>query len=82
MFFSRRKSFTRMLNPKYGTICSAYGISYRRVADRAELGEAINEMLTTDGPFLLECVIREEDNVLPMTPPGMSVDEMLLDIDC
>ena len=82
MFFSRRKSFTRMLNPKYGTICSAYGISYRRVADREELGEAINEMLTTDGPFLLECVIREEDNVLPMTPPGMSVDEMLLDIDC
>ena len=82
MFFNRRKSFTRMLNPRYGEICSAYGIAYRRVADRACLAEAIAEMLHTDGPFLLECVIREEDNVLPMTPPGMSVDEMLLDIDC
>ena len=30
---------------------------------------------------MLECMIREEDNVLPMTPPGKSVDEMMLDIE-
>ena len=35
MFFNRRKSFTRMLNPKYDEICSAYGIAYRRVAERS-----------------------------------------------
>jgi acetolactate synthase-1/2/3 large subunit len=38
-------------------------------------------MLSTDGPFLLECAILEDDNVLPMTPPGMSVDEMMLSLN-
>ena len=81
MFFERRKSFTRMLNPDYAQVCSAYHIGYRKVTDRACLAAAVDEMLATKGPFLLECMIREEDNVLPMTPPGKSVDEMMLDID-
>ncbi len=81
MFFDRRKSFTRMLNPDYGQVCAAYGIAYRKVAERTDLAAAVDEMLSTKGPFMLECMIREEDNVLPMTPPGKSVDEMMLDIE-
>ena len=81
MFFQRRKSFTRMMNPRYAAIADAYGIAYRLVTDRADLQEAVEEMLATKGPFLLECAILEDDNVLPMTPPGKSVDEMMLEID-
>ena len=40
---------------------------------------AIQEMLATDGPFLLETCVIEEGNVLPMTPPGGTVNEMLLE---
>lgn len=80
MFFQKRYSFTPMLNPDYEQISAAYGIPSRTVIDRADLNDAISEMLSTDGPFLLQCAIKEEDNVLPMTPPGASVDEMLLDI--
>ena len=80
MFFKKRYSFTPMLNPDYEQISAAYGIPSRTVIDRADLNDAISEMLSTDGPFLLQCAIKEEDNVLPMTPPGASVDEMLLDI--
>ncbi len=78
MFFDRRKSFTRMVNPRYQLIAEGYGIPYRFVAQRSELAAAVAEMLSTDGPFLLECAVREEDDVLPMTPPGKSVDEMML----
>ncbi len=81
MFFQRRKSFTRMMNPRYAAIADAYGIAYRLVTDRADLQEAVEEMLATKGPFLLECAILEDDNVLPMTPPGKSVDDMMLEID-
>ena len=42
---------------------------------------AIRRMLTTKGPFILECAIKEEDNVLPMTPPGMNIDQMQLEIN-
>ena len=82
MFFNRRYSFTPMMNPDYMQIASAYGIPSRRVSDRAELNDGIQEMLQTAGPFLLEVRVVEEGNVLPMTPPGSSVNFMMLDLDC
>ncbi len=81
MFFNKRYSFTPMLNPDYEKIAAGYGIPCRTVVERADLDEAIREMLATDGPYLLQCAVKEEDNVLPMTPPGGSVDEMLLTVE-
>ena len=80
MFWLRRKSFTKMLNPCYELIAKGYGIAYEAVTDRKELAAAIQRMLATKGPFILECAIKEEDNVLPMTPPGMNVNDMMLEI--
>ena len=68
-----------MVNPDYMKIAEAYRIPSRRVMNREELKEAIQEMLATDGPFLLETCVIEEGNVLPMTPPGGTVSEMLLE---
>ncbi len=79
MFFNRKYSFTPMLNPDYMKIASAYDIPSRRVMTREELKDAIAEMLATDGPYLLEACVIEEGNVLPMTPPGGSVNQMLLE---
>ena len=79
MFFGHRYSFTPMLNPDYQQISAAYGIPSRRVMERAELAGAVREMLTSDGPFFLEACVVEEGNVMPMTTPGSSVDEMLLE---
>lgn len=80
MFFKRHYSFTPMLNPDYELIAKAYGIPSQTVIERKDLDSAIKNMLTTEGPFLLQCAIMEEDNVLPMTPPGANIDEMLLEI--
>lgn len=79
MFFNRRYSFTPMLNPDYMKIAEAYGIPSQVVERREELADAIENMLSTDGPFLLEVAVIEEGNVLPMTPPGGTVNEMLLE---
>ena len=80
MFWLKRKSFTKMLNPCYESIAQGYGIPYQAVTDRKDLGAAIEKMLSTKGPYILECAIKEDDNVLPMTPPGMNVNEMMLEI--
>ena len=80
MFWLKRKSFTKMMNPNYEFIAKGYGIPYLFVTERKDLGAAVERMLATKGPFLLECAILEEDNVLPMTPPGMNVDDMMLEI--
>ncbi|WP_251966207.1 biosynthetic-type acetolactate synthase large subunit [Parabacteroides sp. AD58] len=79
MFFNRRYSFTPMMNPDYMQIAAAYSIPSRRVIDRSDLQDAVREMLETDGPFLLEVCVIEEGYVLPMTPPGSSVNQMLLE---
>jgi len=80
MFWMRRKSFTKMMNPNYAHIAQGYGIPYQAVTDRKDLAAAIGKMLSTKGPYILECAILEEDNVLPMTPPGMDIDKMMLEI--
>ena len=79
MFFGRRYAFTPMMNPDYMQIAAAYNIPARRVTEREKLREAIREMLDTDGPFLLEACVIEEGNVMPMTPPGGTVDKMLME---
>lgn len=81
MFFEGRKSFTRMMNPDYGKVAGAYAIPHVLVSDRSQLHDAVELMLGTPGPFLMECLVKEEDNVLPMIPPGNSVDEMLLELN-
>ncbi len=80
MFFRKRYSFTPMVNPDYEKIAQAYDIPCRTVTERGQLDAAIQEMIDTEGPFLLQCAVKEEDNVLPMTPPGANVDEMLLEV--
>ena len=79
MFFSHRYSFTPMANPDYELIAKGYRIPAKTVVERADLDNAIQEMLSTPGPYLLQCAIKEEDNVFPMTPPGANIDEMLFE---
>ena len=80
MFWMRRKSFTKMMNPQYEHIARGYGIGYEAVVEREQLAAAVQKMLSTPGPFILECAIKEDDDVLPMTPPGMNVNDMMLEI--
>lgn len=80
MFFERRYSFTPMMNPDYEKIAEAYNIPSRTVTEREYLDDAIREMLETDGPFLLQAAVMEQDNVLPMCSPGHDVDDMLLEL--
>ncbi|MBR6121801.1 MAG: biosynthetic-type acetolactate synthase large subunit [Prevotella sp.] len=79
MFWEGRRSFTPMLNPRYDLIAQAYGIPYEVVVDRKDLPAAVERMLSAKGPFILECAIKEDADVMPMTAPGKSVDEMQLE---
>ena len=78
MFFGGRRSFTRMMNPQYELICKGYNIPYGLAVTHEELKGEIEKMLSTDGPYVLECAVLEEDNVMPMVPPGKPINEMIL----
>ena len=79
LFFNHRYSWTPMLNPDYSLIAQGYGIASRLVVEREELDDSIKEMIECDGPFLLHVAVKEEANVMPMTPPGATVSEMIFE---
>ncbi len=78
MFFDKRYASTELINPDFQTIAKGYSIPARLVSERADLQEAVSEMLDSAGPYLLEVIIEKEANVLPMVEPGSSVSEIRL----
>lgn len=80
MFFNHRYSFSPMRNPNFQLIAAGYGIKSRRVTEREHLDEAIAEMMSTDGAYLLEVCVEQEGTVMPMCCPGSAINDMILEI--
>ncbi|MBQ6086935.1 MAG: biosynthetic-type acetolactate synthase large subunit [Bacteroidales bacterium] len=78
LFYDRRYSATRMINPNYEDIAKAYGIKYIRVKDREALPKALETLFSDNGPCLMDVLVEEEANVMPMVPPGSGLDRMML----
>ena len=78
LFNDRRYSFVNIASPDYVTVASGYSISGKRVSERSELKNSLQEMLTHPGSFLLEVMVTKENNIFPMVPQGCSVSEIRL----
>ena len=79
LFHDRRYSSTEMVNPNFQLISQGYSIPCQKVDAREDLSAAIDKMLATDGPYLLEVVVEQEENVFPMVPSGDSVSNIRLE---
>lgn len=77
-FYNKRYSFTRMINPDFAALASAYGIVYKVVRCREDLKGALTEMFSDDRPWLLDVEVKEEGVVFPMVPPGKGVNDIML----
>ncbi|WP_040196299.1 biosynthetic-type acetolactate synthase large subunit [Candidatus Soleaferrea massiliensis] len=44
-------------SPDFMKLTDAYGIAHRRISGMDEAGQAIDEMLNAEGPYLLECIV-------------------------
>lgn len=78
LFFDKRYASTIMTNPDFVKIAEGYHIKARRVTERAELAEAVNEMIASKDAYFLEVKVEKEDNVFPMIPSGASVSDIRL----
>ncbi len=79
LFFESRYAFTELNNPDFIALASAYGIQADRVTERKNLAGSIEDMLLHNGPYLLEVVVKKEENVFPMVPSGAGIGEILLE---
>ncbi|MFT0715508.1 biosynthetic-type acetolactate synthase large subunit [Flagellimonas lutimaris] len=78
LFFDRRYASTVMTNPDFVKIAEGYHIQSRRVSERTDLQEAVQEMMASKDPYFLEVKVEKEDNVFPMIPSGASVSDIRL----
>ena len=78
LFFDKRYASTEMVNPDFVKIAEGYYLKARRVTERKDLADAVEEMIKSNEPYFLEVVVEKEDNVFPMIPTGSSVSEIRL----
>ena len=78
LFFDKRYASTEMVNPDFVKIAEGYFIKARKVTERKDLADAVEEMIKSDEPYFLEVAVVKENNVFPMIPTGSSVSEIRL----
>ena len=81
LFYDKRYSFTHLENPDFQKLAQAYDIPSIRVTSVEELDGAIEQMLETKGPFLLEACVGEDESIFPMIPAGATIDKIFMDKD-
>ncbi len=65
--------------PNFVQIAKGYGCGAATVKRKADLKDALTEMIDSKGPFLLDVEVPYQEHVLPMIPGGATVDDMILD---
>jgi acetolactate synthase-1/2/3 large subunit len=78
MFHDKNYASTELINPDFVMISQAYKIPAKKVWKREDLKSSLEEMLASEGPYVLEISIEKEGNVFPMVEPGSSVSEIRL----
>ncbi len=78
-FYGERYSSSNMeaARPDFELLASAYGIKGMVIRDRAELKDAISEMLAHNGPVLVDARVTRDENCYPMVAPGKSNAQMI-----
>ena len=78
LFFDKRYASTEMVNPDFVAIAKGYYLDSERVKHRKDLKPAVERMIKSKKPYVLEICVEKENNVFPMIPTGASVSDIRL----
>jgi acetolactate synthase I/II/III large subunit len=67
--------------PDFVKLAEAYGWTGLRIEDVQDLDGAIDTMLATPGPVMVDCRVAKLENCFPMVPSGAAHNEMILGPD-
>ena len=82
LFYRERFSSTVLAaNPDFVKLADAYGWAAKRITAPEEVEAALDEMLASEVPYLLDVAISEDQNVFPMVAPGSAMNDVLGAID-
>ena len=81
LFFDKHYSHTTLeRKTDFVRLAEAFGAQGETVADEVSLEAALERAFAAEGPYLVECGIDKDAFVLPMLPPGGSMDDMIVKV--
>jgi len=63
--------------PDFVKLAEAHGALGLRVKSKNEIASALRKAFEAPGPVVVECIVKPDENVYPMVPPGASLMEMM-----
>jgi acetolactate synthase-1/2/3 large subunit len=63
--------------PDFVAMAKSFRCDARRITEKNEIDTAIEEMLDSDGPYVLDVMVPYQEHVLPMIPGGMTVRDII-----
>lgn len=82
LFYDNRFSQT---NPHRATdfveVAKGYGIKGMRIEKPEEIYDVLKKAYDMNEPVVVDCVISPDENVLPMIPPGKTVEDIVTSMD-
>ncbi|MBQ8164640.1 MAG: biosynthetic-type acetolactate synthase large subunit [Clostridia bacterium] len=81
LFFDKHYSNT-VLNRKtdFVSLALAFGAKGESVSTVEELDKALETAFKSSGPYVIDCTIDKDEFVLPMLPPGGSMDDIIVKV--
>ncbi|MEC1373062.1 acetolactate synthase large subunit [Heyndrickxia oleronia] len=77
-FYEERYSYSKIpVQPDFIKLAESYGIKGVRVTNEEEAARVFAECLTDDSPVVIDCRVKQEENVYPMIAPGKGLHEMI-----
>ena len=82
LFFDKHYSNTTLTQRQtdFVKLAEAFGAKASRALTLEQLDAALTEAFACDGPYLIDCAIDKDEFVLPMLPPGGSMDDIIVRI--
>ena len=65
----------------FTAFAKAFGGNGEAVTTPEELDEALSRAFKTEGPYIIDCKIDKDEFVLPMLPPGGSMDDIITKLE-
>ena len=82
LFFGKRYSNTTLgRKTDFVKLAEAFGLEAERVSSIDEFEQAFKRGMAHNGPYLIDTLINMDEFVLPMLPPGGSIDDIITKIE-
>ena len=76
LFYNRRYSQSSLINPDFANLARAFGCEGMTVDKKDQVATALEQMLASTKPCVVDFRVDPEENVWPMVPAGKSLHEM------